>query len=63
MVLVRIKCLLLSTFWFLAIENGILIGNRRPFLDLLLQARVDGKEMSQEDIREEVDTFMFEVGV
>ena len=37
------------------------IENRRPFLDLLLEARVDGKQMSQKEIRDEVTTFMFRV--
>lgn len=37
--------------------------NKYAFLDLLLLAEVDDKLISDEAVREEVDTFMFEVTI
>lgn len=45
------------------IETDYNLKNKLTFLDILLQSSVDGQPLTKEDIREEVDTFMFEVKI
>mgnify|MGYP003449485720 FL=1 len=41
-------------------DNDVGARKKMAFLDVLLQSTIDGKPLSNMDIREEVDTFMFE---
>lgn len=42
-------------------NEAIGIRKKRAFLDVLLHSTIDGKPLNDLEIREEVDTFMFEV--
>lgn len=47
----------------LVIDDEFMPKKKMALLDVLLHSTIDGKPLSNMDIREEVDTFMFEVNL
>lgn len=51
----------LNTYLLKPVFTPVGIKNKHAFLDLLLLSEIDGVKIDDESVREEVDTFMFEV--
>ena len=42
-------------------DNDVGMKKRKTFLDMLLECQINGKPLSKTELRDEVNTFMFEV--
>lgn len=61
MIVARREKLLNGNLTAVEVENDAIGGKKKmALLDLLLQSKIDEKFLTNADIREEIDTFMFE---